>query len=102
MPIKAKVAAMNIPKMLARWKQYRRKWLALADDLEAIGDSDCDMFRKMAGELKQRIDHVAGGKPPPVPDAPMCEFFIQTEAFHESLRIADWNARQRRWERKDA
>ena len=93
-------------KMLHRWKTYRGKWLSLADDLEAIGDPDAEMFRKMAGELQARIEHVSAGKPPPVPDAPTCAFFVQTEAFHESLKMADFEARQRKFsraeQRKDA
>lgn len=92
-------------KMLHRWRTYRGKWLKLADDLESIGDEDAEMFRKMAGELQARIDHVSAGKPPPLPDAPTCAFFIQTEAFHESLKMADFEARQRKFaraERKDA
>lgn len=104
MPTKTKATAMRFKKMVERWQRYRRNWLALADDLEAIGDADAEMFRKMAGELQARIDHVKANKPPPVPDAPTCAFFVQTEAFHESLKMADFEARQRKFsgaERKD-
>lgn len=94
---------MDVQKMIRRWKRFRLKWLALARDYEGIGDeADADMFRKMAGELQARIDHVSAGKPPPVPDAPMCEFFLKTEEFHESLKMSDFKLRQRKFERKDA
>jgi hypothetical protein len=90
---------MDVPKMLTRWRRYRRHLVALARSYEEIGDSDAEMFRKIVAELDVQIAHVEAKKPPPVPESPTMKFFLQTEEFHEDLKIADWNARQMQWVR---
>jgi len=88
--------------MIRRWTHYRRKWLRFADDLEEFGDDDAELFRNMAGDIQRRIEHVKAGKPPPLPDAPACEFFLRTAEFHENLKLLDWNMRQARLMRAEA